>query len=407
MNTLKKIKTLLSIALMLGFVSSCGKDDEKIVPNNVSEPYVISLGVTANGTTTYYIVSTNDLMTGTISAEGKGIEQNGYYDYEQGNQTVFCIGGLGLTDVKGITRDADGVLQQKGDFVLDQSPKIFTQITPQEMLAVELPDNENSGDQLTFYSVDISSLAIMRKVRTDIQPFALLDWPSVTGLSFDENRVYMTYFPMNQTSWETRYTDTTYVAVFTYPDMAMETIMKDTRTGPAGSWNAYNGIFKTESGDMYIMSNSAVANGFSQGTKNAAFLRIPKGTTRFDDYYFDFETASGGLKPAHVKYLGNGLVFAEVSTLTVQTLDDRWSDKSLKSCIIDLNSKTVRDVGGIPVHNGNGGRRFAVLADDDYVYNPITTEEGTYIYRIDPRTATATKGAKVSATFVAGFFKLD
>ncbi|MDR1023378.1 MAG: DUF4374 domain-containing protein [Prevotellaceae bacterium] len=407
MRTSTNIKNLLSAALVLGFVSSCSSDDKNDTSDSSYGPYAVSLGITVGAETTYYIVSADDLMAGDINAQGKGIEQNGYYDYEQGNQTIFCVGGLGLTDVKGITRDASGALQQKGDFVLDQSPKLFTQITPQEMLAVELPDNENSGDSITFYAVDISSLAITRKVRTSIRPFALLDWPSVTGLSFSENKVYMTYFPMNQTTWETGYTDTAYVAVFAYPDMTPEIIMKDTRTGPAGSWNAYNGIFQTESGDMYIMSNSAIANGFSQSTKGAAFLRIPKGTTNFDDYYFDFEAASGGLRPAHVKYLGSGLVFAEVSTLTTQTAEDRWLDNSLKSCIIDLNSKTVSDVSGIPVHNGNGGRRFAVLADDGYVYNPVATEEGTYIYRIDPRTATATRGAKVSATFVAGLFKLD
>ena len=184
--------------------------------------------------------------------------------------------------------------------------------------------------------------------------------------------------------------------------------MNDTRSGPAGSWNAFNGIFKVESGDMYIMSNSAIANGFSQGTKNAAFLRIPKGETRFDDYYFDFETASGGLKPSHIKYIGNGLVFAEVSTITPQTSEHRWGDKDLKCCIIDLNNKTVHDIEEIPVHNGDGGRRFAALVDGGYVYRPVTTPgEGTYIYRIDPRTATAVKGAKVATTFVGGFFRLD
>jgi hypothetical protein len=249
-------------------------------------------------------------------------------------------------------------------------------------------------------------LTITKKIRKSILPLATLDWPSISGLRFSENKVYMTYFPMNQTSWETLYTDTTYVAVFSYPDMNLETIMKDTRTGPAGSWNAFNGIFTVESGDMYIMSSSSIANGFSQSTKNAAFIRIPKGTTRFDDYYFDFETVSGGLKPAHIKYIGNGLVFAEVNTKNPQTLDDRWSDKPLKCCIIDLNNKTVTDINEIPVHGGNGGRRFSVLIDGDYVYCPVTTSEGTYIYKVDPLTATAERGAKVSTTFVAGFFKI-
>ena len=105
--------------------------------------------------------------------------------------------------------------------------------------------------------------------------------------------------------------------------------------------------------------------------------------------------------------VGNGLVFAEVSTISPQTSADRWGDKSLKCCIIDLNNKTVRDIKEIPVHNGDGGRRFAALVDGGYVYRPVTTSEGTYIYQVDPQAATAVRGAKVSTTFVGGFFRLD
>ncbi len=409
MNTLRKFRNLLSIFLLLGLVTSCDKDND--IDNPDSNPdttpnYVLSLGITSNGTTAYYVVSTDSLMSGTISAKGNGIEQNGYYDYEQGNETVFCVGGLGLTDVKGLRYNNEGVLQEEGSYVFNKALKQFAQITPQEMLGVEIPDNPASGDSITFYMVDINSIAITKKVKTSILPLATVDWPSLTGLSFSENKVYLTYFPMNQDTWKT-YVDTTYVAIFDYPAMTLNTIMKDTRTGPAGSWNAYNGIFQTESGDMYIMSNSAISNGFSSAGKNAAFLRIPRGATQFDNYYFDFETKSGGLKPAHIKYIGNGLVFAEVSTLNPQTAADRWMDKSLKCSIIDLNNQTIKDINEIPVHDGNGGRRFTAMIEGDKVYYPVSTSGGTYIYCIDSKTAKAVKGAKVSTTFVAGFFRLN
>lgn len=408
MNLIKNITHLFFIGSILLAMTSC--DDTTDIENmEISNaPYVLSLGITSNGTTTYYVVTTDNLMSDKITAIGKGVEQSGFHDYEQGNQTIFCVGGLGVTDVKGIVRDANGYLQENGDFVFDQSLSAFSQINSSTMLGVEIPTNAESGDSITFYTVDINSVAITSKKRTSIAPIATLEWPSITGICMSENKVYMTYFGMSPTDYNTKFTDTTYVAVYSYPDMQLETIMKDTRTGPAGSWYAHNGIFKVESGDMYIMSNSAIANGYSQSTKNAAFLRIPKGQTKFDDYYFDFETQSGGLKPAHVKYIGNGLVFAEVSTLNPQSVEtDRWSDKALKCCIIDLNNQTITDIDQIPVHNGNGGRRFNVLVDGGYVYCPITTSEGTYIYRIDPQTATGERGAKVSTTFVGGFFKLD
>lgn len=406
MNIIYKVFISSFTALILVAATGCEEEsyEEAEVPH---APYVLSLGVTSSGTTTYYVVTADDLMTGRITAVGKGIEQNGFRDYEQGNQTIFSIGGLGVTQATGMVRDANGYLYEKGSFSFNSSLNVFTQIDDKHMMALELPANKESGSLLTFYTVDINDIAITGQVTTPVSPLDDLEWPSITGLCFSENNVYVTYFHMNPKDYETKYTDTTYVAVYSYPEMNLKTVMKDTRTGPAGSWYAHNGIFKVESGDMYIMSSSSMANGYSQSTKNAAFLRIPKGSTEFDDYYFDFETKSGGLKPAHIKYIGNGLVFAEVSTLNPQTSADRWTDKSLKCSIIDLNNQTIRDVEGIPVHSGNGGRRFTALADGGYVYFPITNAEGTYIYRVDPQTATAERGAKVSTSFIGGFFKLN
>lgn len=59
-------------------------------------------------------------MNGTISASGnQGIEQNGYRSFQIGNNSIFSIGGLGLTDANIITKGADGKLQQKSSFVLN------------------------------------------------------------------------------------------------------------------------------------------------------------------------------------------------------------------------------------------------------------------------------------------------
>lgn len=90
-------------------LSSC--DDDMGSQETPNEPYVLSLGITSNGTTTYYVVTTSDLMSSTpISAYGKGIEQNGYRDYQQAEQTIFSIGGLGVTSATGIQRDANGYI---------------------------------------------------------------------------------------------------------------------------------------------------------------------------------------------------------------------------------------------------------------------------------------------------------
>ena len=399
--------SIILAAMAVGVLTSC-EDDLTAEQETPNAPYVLSLGVTSNGNTTYYVVSTDNLMEGTINAVGKGIEQNGYHDYQQGSNSIFCIGGLGLTSATTVVRGADGLLTEQGEFVFDNSLSGFCQVDQNTMVGLELPVNKESGSQLTFYTVDAKSAAILDKnTSTTVDPIDRLDWPSITGMMYSGGNLYVTYTPMNSMTFETAYTDTCFVAVYSYPDMKFVELMKDTRMGPGGSWGAYNGLMKDEQDNLYVMSNSALSNGYSQSTKHAGFLRIKKGATEFDsDYFFDFEAATGGLKPAHVAYIGNGLVFAEVSTLNPQTANDRWGDKSLKCCVIDLKNQTVTDVEGIPVHNGNGGRRFAYLNEGSYVYLPVSTPDGVYIYRTDVNTARAERGARVSTSFVGGFFSL-
>lgn len=399
--------SIILAAMAVGVLTSC-EDDLTAEQETPNAPYVLSLGVTSNGNTTYYVVSTDNLMEGTINAVGKGIEQNGYHDYQQGSNSIFCIGGLGLTSATTVVRGADGLLKEQGEFVFDNSLSGFCQVDQNTMVGLELPVNKESGSQLTFYTVDAKSAAILDKnTSTTVDPIDRLDWPSITGMMYSGGNLYVTYTPMNSMTFETAYTDTCFVAVYSYPDMKFVELMKDTRMGPGGSWGAYNGLMKDEQDNLYVMSNSALSNGYSQSTKHAGFLRIKKGATEFDsDYFFDFEAATGGLKPAHVAYIGNGLVFAEVSTLNPQTANDRWGDKSLKCCLIDLKNQTVTDVEGIPVHNGNGGRRFAYLNEGSYVYLPVSTPDGVYIYRTDVNTARAERGARVSTSFVGGFFSL-
>ena len=82
--------------------------------------------------------------------------------------------------------------------------------------------------------------------------------------------------------------------------------------------------------------------------------------------------------------------------------------KFYENSVIDIinKNKTVKDVEGIPVHNGNGGRRFACLIENGYAFLPVSTTDGIYIYRTDIATAKAERGARVSTSFVGGFFKL-
>ncbi|MCI7309702.1 MAG: DUF4374 domain-containing protein [Prevotella sp.] len=397
------------LMLCVAMIFTACNDETLADSEQPNAPYVMTLGITSGNTTTYYVVTTNDLMNGNINAIGKGIEQNGYRDYTQGGKTIFSIGGLGTKGVYGLQRGTDGLLMEKGEYVYNNSMDDLVEVDNQTMLSVELPARGTKNGFLTFRRIGIEQLDIQQSITTTpLAPLDSLAWPFITGVAKSGNRVYITYMPMNHQTFATEFTDTTYVAVYSYPDMTFQKLMKDTRFGPAGSWSAYNGLLKTENGDLYVMSNSSISNGYSQATKQAGFLKIPAGTTEFDaQYTYHFEQQTGGLKPAHIKYVGNGLVYAEVSTIVPQTAANRWGDKQLDSYIIDLYNQRATKINEIPTHDGSGGRRFVALVEGSYVYTTITTADGTYVYRINTATATAERGAKVSTTFVGGLFKLS
>ena len=270
MTTMNKQKRNISLFRTLGLAACCALtlvscDDDMGNEVVANEPYVLSLGITSNGTTTYYVVTADDLMSGTpINAYGKGIEQNGYRDYQQAGPTVFSIGGLGVTSATGIQRDGDGYIQERGNFVFNNTPIGFCQVDDNTMAAMELPASAGKGEMLTFYTVDINSIALKSKVTTT--PVAPMDentWPSVTGSVYSGGNLYVSYVPMNPTTFATPAVDTAFVAVYSYPDFKFKKLMKDTRTGNIGSWNAFNGFQKDEHGDIYAMSNTSLTNGFS------------------------------------------------------------------------------------------------------------------------------------------------
>jgi hypothetical protein len=408
------IKQFLKVSFVASFaifaLSCSSKNSTDPTPGQTS--YIVGVGVTSNGNTTNYAVKAQDLMTGKISPVGNGLTLAGYRDFSQGNNTVFAIGGFEQANVNGITQDASGQLTVSGTATFDRAADDIQQVDNTQMLALEYPTKAN-GNNARWYFVDINSKAITKNLSTPLAPLvAGGDNPVYSGMVVRGNQLFVSNLHFDA-SFNTNHVDTNYVAVYTYPEIKFEKLITDTRTGPTGAWQTKNGLFKAETGDIYSMSSSNISNGYSKSTKPGGFLRIKNGETAFDQSYF-FNTDKLGGKISHIKYLGNGLVFATISTIANQTADDRWGDKSLKVSIIDVYNQKITDIkldGGTTtslIHNGNGGRSFPVLVDGSKVYYPITGADGsTFIYQIDVPTATAKKGAEVQGTFVGGIFKVQ
>lgn len=411
------IKQLVKSTLFLGLSAaalSCGKDEKEVIPETPSpiakKVYALGIGVsTTSGGTNNYVVQVDDLMTGTISVTGNGILQEGYRDYASAPGTFYSIGGLGVTDVNKFTLDATDKLTNKTGltFEVDNNQLVDVDGTGKTFAGVSMPSGPTIGLNAKFYTLDVLANTLNNKkdvAMTSIYPSSK-DWIFHTGLQVSGSKAYQTFYPVNATTYATQNTDTNYVAVYSYPGFVLEKIIKDTRTGPSGTFNTRSGLFKTESGDLYTVSSSGF--GYSKATKPAGILKIANGTTTFDaGYFFNTDAAANGGKIAHAIYIGSGKLFAAVSTLA-RTSETTWSDDKLKLAIVDLNAKTITLVANAPEFSGNGGRSFAAFLDEGKVYSAIKDVSGVInMYQTDVATATATKGAAVQGSFLGGIARL-
>ncbi|MFT3904095.1 MAG: DUF4374 domain-containing protein [Niabella sp.] len=405
----------LTLSVLLSAASCSKSDTGNDKEDNTQGKYILGVGITTSSgsgsTTANYAIKADELTTGTISPLGNGLTLVGYRDYAQGNNTVFALGGLGENNVNAINLTSAGALQLSGTATLAQGADDIKQVSSTEMLTIKYPAKAD-GNNAVFNLIGIDSKEIKKTVSSSVVPLiAGDDYPIYSGMAVRGNKLYVSYLHFDG-SYNTNHVDSNYIAVYSYPELVYEKSFYDTRTGPTGAWQTKNGLFADEKGDIYAMSSSNISNGYSQSKKPGGFLRIKKDNDSFDPTYF-FNTDEKGGKISHIKYLGNGKVFAAISTILNQTATDRWGDKSLKMAIIDVYNQTVTDVklsGGTVndlIHDGNGGRSFSVLADAGKVYYTATIGGSTNIYVIDVATATATKGARVDATFVGGIFKVQ
>ncbi len=404
MKFLNKTLLALSFLTVILFVSCSSDDDNNNTTTTVSDPFVLSLAIQGSeGGFTYYTVPFEDVMSGTLTATGTGIEQPGYYDFTQIDETIYSIGGLDDTNVVGINLNTNNELTTIGDVSFANALSDIVKADDETLVSVSL---SSSSDMVTFRTFDVNTLSVTSTVQSATSNLTdTSDVPAYSGMGIVGDYLFLSYYISNPTTWATNYTDQAQVAVYSYPELEFQEVITDDRVGPIGGFNIKSGLIKDESGNIYAVSHTNPANGYSQFTKSAGILKINAGETSFDqDYFFDIEEATGGYNTAHLKYLGNGLAFAEINT-AARANQATWSDSPLQSAIINLETQEVNFITGVPEHNGDG-RRLAALYSNGYIYLCIPEDGAINVYRMDTSTYTATKGATVEANFVAGFFKL-
>ena len=395
-------KTIVALAVVAGF-SACKKNDSS---NLTKGEYILTLTPIASTGVADYLVNVPSLNEGSVTTQGNGQEQDGTYRYYLTHKGKFfsMLYGQGNPGAVTAYNNQNGLLTKLTNFQTE-TVQAFAPVND-DILLTKIPRTINpAGTLIPYYQVSTNSLQIAKEGTLDAMApgnngeIAHFSWLQQVG-----NKVFAPFFPIKNGSFDSDHHDQAYIAVYSYPGMALEKTIRDTRTSFIGRYFV-NGLGVVENGDVYAFSASVSSTTDLVGetkvkrltdTKPAAITRILSGTTEFDpNYYFNVEAASGNYYVTNWIYVGGNKFVAHV--LPKAEKGAYAAGKEL--AIVDVSAKTVTMVTGMP-----GKASISSLSVNNYTPKDGTayigvnlTTGGGYVYKINAGNATATQGIKVES----------
>jgi len=418
MFTLKTVGLLMATLTLTACGSSDSNEKEKavILPPAAVEPGPFTFAFKTTGDEEpEYLVTQDSITTDALTADDKGIEQQGWnYFFPVGN-TLFTV-GYQNNEATSYKVNANNEVAKLSSFEFSNTLEMFGSVDDKVLLATDAPRDGNHTKR-TLYSVDAETGLVTSKVSYSIHDVdtgtkgeGTVGYP--TALIQRGDLLFISFHKMDDAgSWGTPEADSAFVAIYDYPlteGATPKAIIADDRTSNIGV-NGNIGLIKTDSGDVYSMSNGSAAAGFSPAsTKPSAILRINNNEEVFDaNYFFDIEAATDGGKIFWFDYVGDNKAIARI--ITDDTEAAVWgaytkNQINHKLVIIDLVAQTVTDIDGVPLHHKRWTSPVEIM--DGKVSVSVETADSAFVYEVDIDSATATKGVEIKGKTIKGFYDL-
>lgn len=395
-----KFAKCFALAFLSVSLFSCSSDDSSSDEPTVNgTKYVASYWLADY---TQYILdfnSTDQLMTGEISAKGVGIEQEG--SCFPINNTFFAL-STGDEGSVSFALSSAGKLTPGGKLAFESSYAVgYTD--DKKMINIGATwDGSSSDYELMIYNPATVSIDGRKFNDFSVNPEnkKILYWPTGAAVSGDKLFVPVYTKDVSDGTNKVLSSDAT-IRVYKYPSLEYVTTIKDTRTTAIGMYYTNTGIVQTESGDIYTFSSNARAGGYPVKAVPSGVLRIKKGDAKFDPgYFFDLESSTLKGKVLAAYPLGGEKVFISYIPGDVDAVNAVYSflnTKTIfKSAILDLGAKTILSVTGLPDH---GGDEFfglgSMFVENGKAYKSFVTGDQARVYQIDIATGTAKAGALI------------
>jgi len=390
------IKNLLALVLMSAALFSCSSDDSS-EDTTAGDKYVLGYQTaTWNVNYMWSFNSLDQLMSGTIDMTGKGIEQGGSY-IPVANTMFACD-----NEVEGAAPFYLNSASQliAGSRVFIESTYAYGVTDDDKLLLIGASwDGTSTDNELIVYD-PVKQAITNRRFNDFFTSEGRFDFP--TGVTVVGDKVFVTVFNRDASeNWDIDQTNA-YIRVYDYPALTFVKRIADPRTTSAGMYYTNTGIIRTDSGNVYTFSSNALAAGYKVNTEaHSAILRINKGQTDFDSsYFFDVQASSLNGKVVAAYPLGGEKAYI----VYIPTEDDTFEWGFLrhylfkfKSAIIDLPSKKITPVTGLPGHAGDNYFGVGSLyVENGNAYKAFVTDTEVRIYKVNIETGVATAGAKVT-----------
>jgi hypothetical protein len=466
------MKKLFSLGLLAAVMCApaCSSDSDDVINNDnngnenntpeVTTPegkFVIATTVTGSGNTSYKLLTSDDISTGSISVLESGLANDGATNWVfYGQQYLYALtynqGNAGVTSAYEL--NANETLQRRdntykvtryttygvvGDNVMtlstgdglasmaDANGYLPKTILISYLNATNATKTTNDTEDLAYRSenflgngeyVTLAGLEeVDGKVFTAPVPMGLSQYGgAIDGGKYvlagnedlvktEDGGTNSSKYYKGELQW-TQYPDECWVAIYDDATMTSKKLIKTDKISYAcGRYKSqyYQTIRTAENGDVYVFSPSfakCMTDARQQTTLPAGVVRIAAGTTEFDNYYCNLEELTGGKTFMKVWNIGG-------ANFLLQMYDKLESNQStaLNLAVFNAEKKTFSYVTGLPAD-------ISALGNEPYVengvaYMAVSTEEGCAIYVINPTTGAAKQGLKVEgASSINGIGRL-
>lgn len=433
-----------------------GGDDD----NNAE--YVIAASVTASGNTTNVLVNAESLDEGTVTTINNGVVNDGatYWVFFK-EQYLYALtynqGEAGGT--RSYIMDASGELKKRS---AEFGVKRFTTygIYDKYIMTSSTGDGPTEWNDENGYTPKVFLLSYLDPAAetfttNDTQNKAYLsenflgtgEYVTLSGMLEHNNKIYTAAVPMGLSQYGTKdqngkwvlpgnedlvkkesggsnssaykkdelqwtqYPNECWVAIFNDATMTSKKLIKTDKISYAAGRNKsqyYQMIWAADNGDVYVFSPSfakTMTDARQKTTLPAGVVRIPSGSTEFDDYYCNLEALTNGNSFLRSWHIADDyfmlLMYDRPLTETGYVAN--------QLAIFKAGDKKLTYVTGLPSTDQISGFGNQPYVEKGNAYVTVTFNEGggnPAIYKIDPATASATKGLTIEATQVSGVGKL-